>query len=100
MGVLRASHREIDENKSMHPHWPFHPHEKVEKVKPGDIVRLDIGIWAMGIEYEAGESIRAVVSGRNIGVSNFGSLEHLDNKGKHHVHCGQDHASHVILPFV
>ncbi|KIL90284.1 hypothetical protein FAVG1_06014 [Fusarium avenaceum] len=100
MGVLRASHREIDENKSMHPHWPFHPHEKVEKIKAGDIVRLDIGIWAMGIEYEAGESIRAVVSGRNIGVSNFGSVEHLDNKGKHHVHCGQDHASHVILPFV
>ncbi|KAM0211166.1 hypothetical protein ACHAQI_005464 [Fusarium lateritium] len=100
MGVLRASHREIDESKSMHPHWPFHPHEKLEKVKPGDIVRLDIGIWAMGIEYEAGESIRAVVSGRNIGVSNFGSVEHLDNKGKHHVYCGQDHASHVILPFV
>ncbi|KAL4732787.1 hypothetical protein ACLX1H_001807, partial [Fusarium chlamydosporum] len=67
MGVLRASHREIDEGKSMHPHWPFHPHEKEEKVNPGDIVRLDIGIWAMGIEYDAGESIRAVVCGRNLG---------------------------------
>ncbi|GKU22558.1 unnamed protein product [Fusarium langsethiae] len=100
MGVLRASHREIDESKSMHPHWPFHPHEKEEKVNPGDIVRLDIGIWAMGIEYEAGESIRAVVSGRNLGVSNFGSLEHLDNKGSHNVYCGAENASHVILPFV
>ncbi|KAF4452213.1 putative acyl esterase [Fusarium austroafricanum] len=100
MGVLRASHREIDEDKSMHPHWPFHPHEKVEKIKPGTSVRLDIGIWAMGIEYEAGESIRAVVCGRNIGVSNFGSLEHLDNHGKHVVYCGAENASHVILPFV
>ncbi|CAF3652850.1 hypothetical protein SNK03_007521 [Fusarium graminearum] len=100
MGVLRASHREIDESKSMHPHWPFHPHEKEEKITPGDIVRLDIGIWAMGIEYEAGESIRAIVCGRNLGVSNFGSLEHNDNKGTHNVHLGGENASHVILPFV
>ncbi|CAG7564486.1 unnamed protein product [Fusarium equiseti] len=100
MGVLRASHREIDENKSMHPHWPFHPHEIEEKINPGDVVRLDIGIWAMGIEYEAGESIRAVVCGRNLGVSNFGSLEHNDNKGTHNVFCGGENASHVILPFV
>ncbi|KAM0368770.1 hypothetical protein ACHAPK_006429 [Fusarium culmorum] len=100
MGVLRASHREIDESKSMHPHWPFHPHEKEEKITPGDVVRLDIGIWAMGIEYEAGESIRAIVCGRNLGVSNFGSLEHNDNKGTHNVHLGGENASHVILPFV
>ncbi|KAL6915379.1 hypothetical protein FSST1_006874 [Fusarium sambucinum] len=100
MGVLRASHREIDESKSMHPHWPFHPHEKEDKINPGDIVRLDIGIWAMGIEYQAGESIRAVVCGRNLGVSNFGSFEHLDNKGTHNVYCGGENASHVILPFV
>ncbi|KAF4992504.1 hypothetical protein FDECE_13693 [Fusarium decemcellulare] len=52
LGILRASHRAIDEVKSMHPHWPFHPHEKEDKIKPGDVVRLDIGIWAMGIEYE------------------------------------------------
>lgn len=83
----------------MHPHWPFHPHEIEEKIKPGEIVRLDIGIWAMGIEYEAGESLRVVVSGRNFGVSNFGSLDHLDNKGEHRVHIGQDFSSHVILPF-
>ncbi|KAH7127928.1 Alpha/Beta hydrolase protein [Dactylonectria estremocensis] len=99
LGILRASHRKIDEARSMHPHWPFHPHEIEEKIKPGEIVRLDIGIWAMGIEYEAGESLRVVVSGRNFGVSNFGSLDHLDNKGEHRVHIGQDFSSHVILPF-
>ncbi|KAF7554896.1 hypothetical protein G7Z17_g2577 [Cylindrodendrum hubeiense] len=67
VGILRASHRKIDEARSMHPHWPFHPHEIEEKIAPGDVVRLDIGIWAMGIEYEAGESLRVVVSGRNFG---------------------------------
>ncbi|KAF2009456.1 alpha/beta-hydrolase [Aaosphaeria arxii CBS 175.79] len=100
LGILRASHRAIDESRSMHPHWPFHPHEKEEKVSPGTVVRLDIGIWAMGIEYEAGESLRLTVSGRNFGVSNFGSDEHSLNKGRHMVHFGGENPSHLVLPFV
>ncbi|KAH6886826.1 Alpha/Beta hydrolase protein [Thelonectria olida] len=100
LGILRASHRAIDEERSMHPHWPFHPHEKEEKIEPGEIVRLDIGIWAMGVEYEPGEALRVVVSGRNLGVSNFGTLDHVKNKGIHKIYCGQKYASRVILPFV
>lgn len=100
MGVLRASLRSIDESKSMHPHWPFHPHDREDKVTPGTIARLDIGIWAFGVKYDAGESIRVVISGKNRTVSNFGSDEHVRNKGSHNVHVGGEHASHVILPFV
>ncbi|KAK3070158.1 hypothetical protein LTR53_010943 [Teratosphaeriaceae sp. CCFEE 6253] len=99
LGILRASYRAIDETKSMHPHWPFHPHEVEEKIPPGTVVRLDIGIWAMGIEYEAGESLRVRVQGRTPAIDNFGTLEYLINKGKHEVHVGGEHASHVILPF-
>ncbi|KAH8900666.1 alpha/beta-hydrolase [Thozetella sp. PMI_491] len=100
LGMMRASHRAIDEARSMHPNWPFHPHEKEDKIPPGDVIRLEIGIWAMGIEYEAGESLRVTISGRNLGVSNFGTLKHLKNKGHHNVHFGKDYPSHVILPFV
>jgi predicted acyl esterase len=100
LGILRASHRAIDEEKSMHPHWPFHPHEKEEKIAPGTVVRLDIGIWAMGIEYEAGESLRVSVSGRNAGIDNFGTNEHSLNRGTHRVHFDAEHPSHVVLPFV
>lgn len=57
MGILRASQRAIDETKSIHPQFPFHPHEKQEKIQPGTIVRLEIGIWAMGVDFQAGESI-------------------------------------------
>ncbi|CAI6334334.1 unnamed protein product [Periconia digitata] len=99
LGILRASHRAIDEAKSMHPHWPFHPHEKEEKIDPGTITRLDIGIWAMGIEYEAGEGLRVSISGRNLGVSNFGSTAHSLNKGNHVVHFGGEYDSHIVLPF-
>jgi hypothetical protein len=56
-GILRASHREIDESKNLHPQFPFHPHRRQLKTKPGEIVKLEIGIWAMGVHYDAGESI-------------------------------------------
>ncbi|KAJ2903573.1 alpha/beta-hydrolase [Zalerion maritima] len=50
-GILRASHRAMDEAGSMHPNWPLHPHDKEEKIRPlGTVVRLDIGIWAVGTE--------------------------------------------------
>ncbi|KZL75671.1 x-pro dipeptidyl-peptidase c-terminal non-catalytic domain-containing protein [Colletotrichum incanum] len=70
VGILRASHRAIDEARSMHPHWPFHPHEKEEKITPDEVVRLDIGIWALGVEFEAGESVRVVVSGETFATLN------------------------------
>lgn len=100
IGMLRASHREIDTSKSMHENWPYHPHEKEEKITPGTVVRLEIGIWAMGTEYEAGESIEVEISGKYPGIANFGTNAHGLNKGKHIVHCGGEHASHVVLPFV
>lgn len=56
-GILRASHRAIDTSKSIHPQFPFHPHKSQEKVPPGTIVKLEIGIWAMGVDFDAGESI-------------------------------------------
>ena len=99
-GILRASIREIDHSKSMHPNWPFHPHAKEEKVPAGDIVKLEIGIWATGIEFEAGESLQLQVCGSNQGISHFGGNEGSLNKGKHIVHFGGECNSHVILPFL
>jgi hypothetical protein len=37
--------------------WPLYTHDKLQKVTRGDVLRLAIGIWAISIEYEAGESI-------------------------------------------
>lgn len=99
-GVLRASHRAIDDSKSMHPNWPFHPHEKEEKIQPGKVVRLEIGIWAMGTEFAAGESIQLRVGGFYPGISNFGTTEHVQNRGQHWVHMGGEYDSHLVLPYV
>lgn len=71
VGVLRASHRAFDPERSIHPQFPFHPHEKEEKVTPGDIVRLEIGIWCMGVDFDAGEAISVQVSSLRYFWSNY-----------------------------
>ncbi|KAL4860689.1 hypothetical protein BDV12DRAFT_91774 [Aspergillus spectabilis] len=98
-GILRASQRAIDTSKSMHPNWPFYPNDKQEKIGPGTVVRLEIGIWCMGVQYEAGESLQLRVSGHYQGFSNFGTHEHVQNKGKHWIHVGGEYDSHLVLPF-
>ncbi|KAJ5927925.1 hypothetical protein N7466_006881 [Penicillium verhagenii] len=98
-GILRASNRDIDSSRSIHPNWPFYTHEKEEKVAPGTVVRLEIGIWVMGVEYEAGESIQLRIGGRYQGISNFGQ-DHTLNRGLHWVHMGGEYDSHLELPFV
>ena len=40
MGILRASQRKIDEKRSIHPQFPFHPHDEVQKIPKGEVVRL------------------------------------------------------------
>ncbi|THW90558.1 alpha/beta-hydrolase [Aureobasidium pullulans] len=104
-GILRASHREIDESKSIHPQFPFHPHKRQQKLGPNEIVKLEIGIWAMGVHYDAGESISVRIGGQYPSIAEFTSLsgprpEHELNRGEHIIHSGPDHPSRIILPFV
>jgi predicted acyl esterase len=106
MGILRASQRKIDTSKSMHPQFPFHPHDEIQKVPRGEVVKLEIGIWAMSVDYEEGESIQVDILGQFPGLveelSAFSKPrpDHELNKGTHVVHFGPEHPSRVILPFV
>ncbi|KAF7596864.1 hypothetical protein BBP40_011909 [Aspergillus hancockii] len=106
VGILRASQRAIDSSKSIHPQFPFHPHLKQEKIEPGTVTRLEIGIWAMGVDFDAGESISLQIGGQYPSIaSDITSFsgprpEHELNKGKHTVHCSAEYPSCVILPFI
>jgi hypothetical protein len=104
LGVLRASRRRIDESRSIHENYPFHSHDIDELFSPGEVVKLEIGIWAIGVEYEAEESIRVTVH-RNCPLlrGEFepdNSFEGLTSRGVHRLHIGGEIVSHAILPFV
>ncbi|KAF7528413.1 hypothetical protein G7054_g10157 [Neopestalotiopsis clavispora] len=104
LGVLRASHREIDPSMSIHEQYPFHTHSNVQKVPPGQIVELEIGLWAMGIDFEEGESLRVQISGQYPLIPEYKQARpapaESSNKGHHKVHVGGNYPSRIILPFV
>jgi predicted acyl esterase len=100
-GVLKASHRHIDESQSMHSQYPFHTHDRVEKLKKGEIVELQIGMRAMGIAYEEGESIGLEVSGQYSLFKDYteevkpNPRGYRGNVGTHTIHYGGE--SRVVL---
>lgn len=88
----------------IHPQYPFHPHEREQKVPKGTVVELEIGMWAMGVEYEAGESLQVQVLGGNPSIAVFKPLvskpKNGSNVGIHKVHYGGNTPSRIILPFL
>ncbi|KAM0415969.1 hypothetical protein ACHAPT_013068 [Fusarium lateritium] len=106
MGILRASRRHIDWSRSIHQQYPFHTHDRDEKLGKGQVVELRIGLWAMGIEYEAGESISLQISGQYPLFKDYTAEEQPEpipgekNIGRHTLHMGGEYPSRIILPVV
>ncbi|KAM6529321.1 hypothetical protein FALCPG4_007460 [Fusarium falciforme] len=102
-GILRVSHRAQDPSKQ-DSIVPYHPHDKVEKIKPGEIVAVEIGIWPMGIKFYAGEGIMLRVQGHKDAFWEVPELQTHSvagiNKGKHNIHFGGRFDSTLTLPFV
>ncbi|KAK5533496.1 hypothetical protein LTR25_007362 [Vermiconidia calcicola] len=102
-GILRASHRaQVPERSTLM--IPYHPHDKEDKVPPGEIVKLEISLWPMGIHFEAGEGLLFRVQGFVDTSSDFPS--HIDkkldnlNEGQHTIHFGGKYDSTIIVPVI
>lgn len=63
-GWLRASHRKLDTDKSR-PYRPYHGHDSVQLLTPGEIVELDVEIWPTSIVVPAGYRIGLAVRGKD-----------------------------------
>jgi predicted acyl esterase len=101
-GILRASHREIDQARSK-PHWPLYPHTTKKLVPAGEIVRLEIGIWPTAIRFEAGEKLVLKVAGHNMTLAEFPFLRGKAvnfNKGAHNLFVGPGNLSSLTIPIV
>lgn len=97
---MRASQLKIEPSISKH-NFPHHYHMSEEKITPGQIVRLEIGIWAARIQFEAGEKLMLRVSGHDMRLPEFEPLRgkfKTANKGRHVIHMGGEHDSHLVLP--
>jgi predicted acyl esterase len=61
-GWLRASHRKLDARKST-PYRPYHTHDEVQKLQPGETYRLQIEVWPTCIVLPAGARIALTIGG-------------------------------------
>lgn len=80
-GWLRASHRKLDPVLTR-PDRPYHTHDEIQPLTPGEPVELDIEIWPTSIVVPAGYRIGLSVRGRDYVYpgGSGGKLLHFKNE--------------------
>ena len=64
LGWLRASHRNLDPKRSQ-PYRPWHTHDEIQPLIPGQSVELDIEIWPTSVVVPPGYRVALTVRGRD-----------------------------------
>jgi hypothetical protein len=121
-GWLRASHRRPDPVRSK-PYQPYHPHDRVEPLTPGDIYECDIEIIPSCIVVPEGWRVALSVRGKDYeyegelnefgknfyyGTRGTGGMTHNDPDdrppdvfaGKVKLHAGGQWDSYLLLPII
>jgi hypothetical protein len=122
-GWLRASHRRLDPELSL-PYRPYHTHDLVEPLTPGEVYELDIEIWPTSIVVPPGYRLGLSIRGNDYvyeGDLGEASLTTFKNKltgcgpflhddsvdrpievfgGKVTIHTGPDYPSSLLVPVI
>ncbi|MCW8379721.1 CocE/NonD family hydrolase [Streptomyces justiciae] len=94
LGRQRVSLRALDPEKS-EPYLPVHSFVRNEPLSPGEIVPVDIAINPTAILFHPGEKLRVTVGGNALAF-----LVTPSNSGRHVLHTGAGHDSHVLVPVI
>jgi predicted acyl esterase len=121
-GWLRASHRRIDPKRSK-PYQPFHLHERVELLTPGEVYECDVEVLPTCVAIPAGWKVALTVCSKDYeyegNVDKFGQefyyatrgtggMTHNDPDdrppeifgGKVTLYAGGDKPAYLLLPIV
>jgi uncharacterized protein len=120
-GWLRASHRKLDPKKST-PYRPYHSHDELWPLDPGQVIELDVEIWPTSIVVPKGYRVGLSVLGRDYEhagpaatLSNMknpmkgcGPFVHDDPHdrpptifaGHTTLYCGPTRHAHLLLPLI
>ena len=83
-GWLRASHRRLDPKKSK-PWQPYHPHDGLNPLTPGDVYECDVEILPTSIVLPAGWRVALNIRGKDYEyegeLSEFGKAFHYGTRG-------------------
>ena len=101
-GWLRASQRKTDPALST-PYRPFHSHDEVQKLTPGEVVPVEVEIWPTSMVFEKGHRMVLEIASRDgKGLRPFLHTDENDRhlSGTNTVHTGGDNRSHILLPVI
>jgi len=121
-GWLRASHRKLDAKLSTE-YRPYHTHDQLQPLQPGEVVQADVELWPTSIVVPAGHRLALSVRGRDYEwqkatgarLSNFknelrgcGPFLHDDPRdrpaavfsGRTTLHAGPGRESYVLVPVI
>ena len=121
-GWLRASHRRLDPERS-EPWQPYHPHDEVQPLEPGEVYELAVEVWPTSIVAPAGSRLAVSVRGTDYeypgdpdaglasmkeAFTGVGPFRHDDAAtrppetfgGEVTVHTGPEHPSHLLAPVI
>jgi uncharacterized protein len=99
-GRLRVSHRALDPAQST-DFQPVQSHMKEEKLKPGEIVPVEIAFYPVSRIWHKGQRLRLMIAGRYFREGWFEPFTWTtDNQGRHVIHTGGEYDSFLQIPVV
>jgi hypothetical protein len=121
-GWLRVSHRRLDPKRTK-PYRPYHPHDRVEPLTPGEVYECDVEIIPTCIVLPAGWRVALTVRGKDYeyegelsefakkfhyGTRGTGGMTHNDPDsrpkdvfgGKVTLHAGGKRESYLLVPII
>ncbi len=107
MGWLRASHRKLDAQKSL-PYRPYHSHDDVQKMVPGQTYPVDVEIWPTSMVFPKGYRLVLTLQGHDFVVAPPGRIQHTHPEdrpvqefgGINTVDTGGERASFLLMPLI
>lgn len=107
MGWLRASHRKLDEARSL-PWRPWHSHDEVRKLVPGEVYPVEVEIWPTCMVFPKGWRLVLTVQGRDFIVTPPGRMRHDHPEdrpaeefgGVTTLHTGGDRPGQLLMPLI
>ena len=104
-GYLKASHRELDEERTTHGS-PHHPHTRAVPVEPGKIEEYVIRLYPFAASFQPGHKLTVELSNAEPLVDDHNSLLPPDafhlpvgRPVAHKIYRDAQHPSRLVLPF-
>jgi predicted acyl esterase len=101
-GWLRVSHRKLDPERST-PYRPYHTHDELQKLEPGEIVCVEVEVWPTSVAFEPGDRLVLEVASRDDPqIEPFLHNHPVDRiqTGEVSILCGGEYDSHLLLPVI